>query len=141
MRNTASAVVRGAPTIEAMAIGPHASHPSVLSMMASRMVLRSIGVTQDGQAAPRRWLGPPRAGKPPAGFLETYLKSYYEHCVIGGLGAFVLGVGDPADFEKAIRRKVVNEIAGLSALLQLASNERLDLPAADCLTHGQYQYR
>jgi hypothetical protein len=70
-----------------------------------------------------------------------YLKSYYEHCVIGGLGAFVLGVGDPADFEKAIRRKFVNEIAGLSALLQLASNERLDLPAADCLTHGQYHYR
>ena len=70
-----------------------------------------------------------------------YLKSYYEHCVIGGLGAFVLSVGDPADFEKAIRRKFVNEIAGLSAVLQLASNERLDLSAADCLTHGQYQYR
>ena len=68
-----------------------------------------------------------------------YLKSYYEHCVIGGLGAFVLSVGDPADFEKAIRRKFVNEIAGLSALLQLASNERLDLSAADCRTHGQYR--
>jgi len=70
-----------------------------------------------------------------------YLKSYYEHCVIGGLGAFVLTVGDPADFENAIRRKFVNEIAGSSALLQLASNEGLDLTTADCLTHGQYQYR
>jgi Protein of unknown function (DUF1194) len=40
------------------------------------------------------------------------LDIYYEDCVIGGPGAFVVTVDDPARFVVAIRRKLVLEIAG-----------------------------
>ncbi len=39
------------------------------------------------------------------------LDIYYEDCVIGGPGAFVVPVNDPAGFAAAIRRKLVLEIA------------------------------
>ena len=39
------------------------------------------------------------------------LDAYYTACVIGGIGAFVLPVTDWADFEDAVRRKLVLEIA------------------------------
>ncbi|WP_223423294.1 DUF1194 domain-containing protein [Tateyamaria pelophila] len=39
------------------------------------------------------------------------LDAYYTACVIGGIGAFVLPVTDWAEFEGAIRRKLVLEIA------------------------------
>lgn len=42
------------------------------------------------------------------------LVRYYEDCVIGGFGAFVLGVNDPDHLADAIRRKLVLEIAGAS---------------------------
>ncbi|HET7716507.1 MAG TPA: DUF1194 domain-containing protein [Bauldia sp.] len=41
------------------------------------------------------------------------LDVYYEDCVIGGPGAFMITVDDPARFAIAIRRKLVLEIAGL----------------------------
>jgi hypothetical protein len=41
------------------------------------------------------------------------LDQYYENCVIGGPGAFVLTVSDPADLAVSIRRKLVLEIADL----------------------------
>ncbi len=40
------------------------------------------------------------------------LDSYYEHCVIGGPGAFVIPVNDWSQFPEAVRRKLVLEIAG-----------------------------
>ena len=40
------------------------------------------------------------------------LDLYYEDCVIGGPGAFVITVDDPTRFALAIRRKLVLEIAG-----------------------------
>jgi hypothetical protein len=40
------------------------------------------------------------------------LDVYYEDCVIGGPGAFMITVDDPARFAIAIRRKLVLEIAG-----------------------------
>lgn len=40
------------------------------------------------------------------------LDDYYEDCVIGGPGAFMITVDDPARFAIAIRRKLVLEIAG-----------------------------
>jgi Protein of unknown function (DUF1194) len=40
------------------------------------------------------------------------LDDYYTACVIGGVGAFVLPVTDWAEFEMAVRRKLVLEIAG-----------------------------
>lgn len=39
------------------------------------------------------------------------LDAYYRACVIGGTGAFVIPVTDWAEFEEAVRRKLVLEIA------------------------------
>ena len=41
------------------------------------------------------------------------LDTYYTACVIGGAGAFVVPVTDWAEFEDAVRRKLVLEIAGM----------------------------
>ena len=40
------------------------------------------------------------------------LDVYYEDCVIGGPGAFMITIDDISRFEIAIRRKLVLEIAG-----------------------------
>lgn len=45
------------------------------------------------------------------------LDMYYTACVIGGTGAFVVPVTDWAEFEDAVRRKLVLEIAGPPARL------------------------
>lgn len=45
------------------------------------------------------------------------LDVYYEDCVVGGPGAFVIPVNAPTQFEVAIRRKLVLEIAGVPARL------------------------
>jgi hypothetical protein len=42
------------------------------------------------------------------------LDIYYEDCVIGGPGAFVIAVKDRAQFKEAIRTKLIQEIASLS---------------------------
>jgi hypothetical protein len=73
----------------------------------------------------------------PNSFGEGSVGWYYEGCVIGGPGAFVIAVSDLADFEKAIRRKLVLEIAGLPSRLQLAAYDAHFPPRADCLTIGQ----
>ena len=43
------------------------------------------------------------------------LDAYYENCVVGGPGAFVLPVLEWAEFAPAIKRKLILEIAGLPA--------------------------
>jgi hypothetical protein len=40
------------------------------------------------------------------------LDVYYEHCIIGGPGAFMISVNDWAQFPEAVRRKLVMELAG-----------------------------
>jgi hypothetical protein len=51
--------------------------------------------------------------KPPGGFAAIdNLDAYYEACVIGGFGAFLVVVRSPGQFAEAIRRKLVLEIAG-----------------------------
>jgi hypothetical protein len=40
------------------------------------------------------------------------LDAYYEACVIGGYGAFLVKVSDISQFAEAIRNKLVIEIAG-----------------------------
>lgn len=42
------------------------------------------------------------------------LDLYYEDCVIGGAGAFILVANSFQDFARAIRRKLILEIAGLA---------------------------
>ncbi len=54
------------------------------------------------------------------------LDLYYEDCVIGGHGSFVVVADGFQDFARAIRRKLVLEIAGAAppvALVRLASNK------------------
>ncbi|MEQ8814427.1 MAG: DUF1194 domain-containing protein [Thalassobaculum sp.] len=49
----------------------------------------------------------------PSGFFDVAeLDLYYEDCVIGGFGAFIVTVTDPSEFVSAIRRKLILEIAG-----------------------------
>jgi hypothetical protein len=60
------------------------------------------------------------------------LDIYYEDCVIGGPGAFMIPITDPANFETAIRRKLVMEIAGLPAKVVPAA-EVVREPRVDCM--------
>jgi hypothetical protein len=68
------------------------------------------------------------------GFNIPHLDIYYEDCVIGGPGAFVVTVKDVHDFESAIRRKLVLEIANKRAPAQIipAALETRE-PRIDCL--------
>jgi hypothetical protein len=70
-------------------------------------------------------------------FGEDYLTSYFEHCVIGGPDAFVISVDDLTEFEVAIRRKLVQEIAGLPARVWLAFYRPPSGPVVDCSALGQ----
>lgn len=70
-------------------------------------------------------------------FGEDYLVSYFESCVIGGPDAFVMGIDDISQFEVAVRRKLVREIAGSPARLKLASYRPRSGPLADCFAVGQ----
>jgi hypothetical protein len=49
------------------------------------------------------------------------LDVYYEDCVIGGPGAFVVPIKERAQFKDATRTKLVLEIAGLTPRLIPAS--------------------
>jgi hypothetical protein len=60
------------------------------------------------------------------------LDIYYEDCVIGGPGAFVVNVRRLEDFESAIRRKLVLEIAALPVKVTPAQITDLP-PRIDCL--------
>jgi hypothetical protein len=66
------------------------------------------------------------------GYNIPNLDIYYEDCVIGGPGAFVVTVRRLEDFESAIRRKLVLEIAGLPARV-IAAQLTQTAPRIDCL--------
>jgi hypothetical protein len=66
------------------------------------------------------------------GYAIADLDTYYEECVIGGPGAFLITVDNIDRIAEAIRRKLVLEIAGAPARIvpaQLTAPE----PATDCL--------
>jgi hypothetical protein len=71
--------------------------------------------------------------RPSGGYLGIgNLDVYYEDCVIGGPGSFVVSVNDPAQFAETIRRKLVLEIAeqpGMVLKAQLAQQA----PRIDCM--------
>jgi hypothetical protein len=69
------------------------------------------------------------------------LDAYYTACVIGGSGAFVLPVTDWAEFESAVRRKLVLEIAGLPEQIYRAPDRASDGfdRAPDRASHGFYR--
>jgi hypothetical protein len=68
-------------------------------------------------------------------FGQPTLEWYYKSRVIGFPGAFVITVGDRADIENAIQRKLVLEIAGAPSRIQFTA-ESLCLPG-DCFSTGR----
>ncbi|MFN3685936.1 DUF1194 domain-containing protein [Salinarimonas sp.] len=76
--------------------------------------------------------GLPLMLKAPSAFDIPNLDEYYEDCVIGGPGAFMIPVRERNQLVEAIRTKIVLEIAGLrpeKSLVQRASDRR----RVDCL--------
>jgi hypothetical protein len=61
---------------------------------------------------------------------------YYEDCVIGGPGSFVVAIKDREKFKEAIRTKLVLEVAGRTPeprLVPVAENEKAKEPRVSCL--------
>ena len=67
------------------------------------------------------------------------LAEYYRDCVIGGPGAFVIAVTETVQMARAIRRKLLREIAGVHPRLQLAAGHARG-PKMDCFI-GEKIYR
>ena len=114
--------------------GPNNSGP--LLSPARHSVLAS-GVTINGLAiAPlrkeERTFGP---------FAPTTIRSYYQDCVIGGAGAFVIAVDEVGDFEPAIRTKLTTEIAELHPLTQRVAYVSKHPLAVDCEARGSRRGR
>jgi hypothetical protein len=61
------------------------------------------------------------------------LDAYYEACVIGGPGAFVIPVRDWRDFAEAVRRKLVLEIAAAPRPDVVVPAQYAPEPSYDCL--------
>lgn len=112
-------------TIDISGDGPNNMGPTVLGVR-DRVVAR--GITINGLAIT---LKPPRSGNSSAFDIDN-LDAYYRDCVMGGEGAFTLAVSHVDQFEVAIRRKLVTEIAA-RPLPILPVADRLSEPAADCL--------
>ncbi|WP_422074400.1 DUF1194 domain-containing protein [Tranquillimonas rosea] len=68
------------------------------------------------------------------------LDLYYEACVIGGPGAFVIPVTDWDDFAGAVRRKLVLELVGRDPMIVPAQFEGYETPSYDCLA-GEKMWR
>ena len=65
--------------------------------------------------------------------LDHDLADYYKDCVIGGRGAFVVPVREKLHMARAIRRKLILEIAAPTPkLLQLADFRPASRPKSDC---------
>jgi hypothetical protein len=100
----------------------------------AREALVARGATINGLAISRR--GSPDVAN---SLDEGNLGWYYEGCVIGGPGAFVIAVSDEADFGTAVRRKLVREIAATRPWIQLAAAIVQVRP--DCLALEQFPRR
>ena len=76
--------------------------------------------------------------RPSRGVLE--LDRYFEDCVIGGQGAFVLVVREPQEFAFAIRRKLILEITGErpERLRLAADHERVNCLIGEALRQNMF---
>jgi hypothetical protein len=85
--------------------GPNNMGPSV-TLMRDEVV--AAGITINGL--------PIMLGRPGGGYgryrVYQNLDIYYEDCVIGGPGSFVVGIKDRSQFKEATRTKLVLEVAG-----------------------------
>jgi len=73
-----------------------------------------------------------RVGVAPGFFDLEKLDVYYEDCVIGGPGAFIVPVHDEKNFASAIRRKLIREISGAPARVLHAQFPWRAPPRIDC---------
>ncbi len=95
-----------------------------MPVAAARDPLVAMGVTINGL---------PIMIKRPGGFASIEnLDIYYEDCVIGGSGAFLVPVTDIQKLASAIRRKLVLEIAARPAELVMAKEVKAE-PRVDCM--------
>ena len=65
------------------------------------------------------------------------LETYYHNCVIGGQDAFIIGIDDISQFEVAIRRKLIREVAGLPVRTLFATSRQPTSQTTDCTALGQ----
>lgn len=68
------------------------------------------------------------------------LDAYYENCVIGGPGAFIVSVNHPSGLVEGIRRKLIMEIADLGGGADAFLRVPVSDPDYDCLI-GERQRR
>jgi len=68
------------------------------------------------------------------------LDSYYENCVIGGPGSFMIAVTEIEQFPTAIRRKLVEEIAGRAPTAVPVAYRPVQGRSSDCMV-GEMQRR
>jgi len=105
-----SGVTADREVIDVSGDGPSNAGPSVA---AARDVVVAEGITINGLPLSDT----PDDGR--YGFFDAYsgaeIARYYETCVIGGPGAFVMPVTDPERYSAAMLRKLVTEIAMQSA--------------------------
>jgi hypothetical protein len=64
---------------------------------------------------------------------------YYEDCVIGGAGAFVIPIRDRSEFVKATRTKLILEVAGREPEVRVVPASA-DKPRVSC-TIGEKVWR
>jgi hypothetical protein len=109
--------------------GPNNAGPAVPPL---RDALVSQGIVINGLA-----IDLPRSGDTDLAdtFGPGFIRAYYEDCVVGGAGAFVIAVDDVAAFERAILEKLVLEIAGLRPGL-IPAGYRSGGPSVDCASVG-----
>lgn len=75
-----------------------------------------------------------RIGQAPGFFDLEKLDVYYEDCVVGGPGAFIVPVHEEKNFASAIRRKLIREISGAPPQLMRARADAWKAPPRiDCL--------
>lgn len=96
--------------------------------------LVASGIVINGLAISMRRTGPAEAGN---AFGPGYVEAYFDSCVVGGPGAFVISVLKAEDFTDAIMRKLVLEIAGLPSRPMLATYHPARRSAFDCGTFGK----
>jgi hypothetical protein len=95
-----------------------------MPVVAARDPLIAKGITINGL---------PIMIKRPGGFASIEnLDTYYEDCVIGGTGAFLVPVTDIQKLASAIRRKLVLEIAARPAKFVTASEVKME-KRVDCM--------
>ncbi|WP_189546194.1 DUF1194 domain-containing protein [Mesorhizobium sp. M2E.F.Ca.ET.209.01.1.1] len=129
----AGKLLAGSPIGDRMVIDVSGDGPNNagLPLPPVRDALIGSGVTINGLAISLH------SADTPDNFGPGNVELYYENCVIGGSGGFIVAVENTADFAKAIRNKLVGEIAGFSFGVQPAAFQIHSRRSFDCVSIGQ----